>query len=552
MNHFLQKLNKEKIYIFIVYIIISNLSLMAQEPSIILGRPTDTTITASILFTQNTEYYLQYGTVSGVYTVTTTTFTSIANTPDEIDLFPLLADTKYYYKMYYRTVGVGSYIATPEYSFHTQRAIGSTYTFTIEADEHLYDKKGVKNMYKITLDNEAKDNPDFMLSLGDIFGDDHNPFTITSGALDSLHRDYRPFLGAICHSIPFYICLGNHEGENDYYYSFTPPNNLCVWGTQWRKFYYPNPFPNSFYSGNTDNEPYGIGNPENYYAWTWGDALFVVLDVYRDECDTSAKPGAWSWTLGLPQYTWLKNTLESSTAKYKFVFAHHIRGQGRGGITNAKLFEWGGYDQNGTSFTFPTKRSGWAKPIHQLFIDNGVNVFFQGHDHVFAHEVLDGITYQAVPMAADSTYEIGKLANADAYVSDTLDGTGHIRVTVSPSCVQVDYIKAYLPADTLSGIHHNREVGFSYTIGNCSTSGLNETKQEEEIKIFPNPVNDFITIQNTNQQVQSTIRLQNTYGQTVLQTTASNIDVHQLASGMYYLIVETINSRIVKKIVVNH
>lgn len=125
-------------------------------------------------------------------------------------------------------------------------------------------------MYDITLANQAADKPDFMISLGDIFGDDHEPFTVTSEELDLLHRDYRPFLGKICHSIPFYVCLGNHEGENDYYYSLSPPDNLCVWATKWRKFYYPNPYPNSFYTGNTINEPYNIGNPENYYAWTWG------------------------------------------------------------------------------------------------------------------------------------------------------------------------------------------------------------------------------------------------------------------------------------------
>jgi hypothetical protein len=68
-----------------------------------------------------------------------------------------------------------------------------------------------------------------MLSLGDIFGDDHNPFTITSAELDVLHANYRPFLGSICHSIPFYVCLGNHEGENDYYLGKTPPNNLAIW-----------------------------------------------------------------------------------------------------------------------------------------------------------------------------------------------------------------------------------------------------------------------------------------------------------------------------------
>lgn len=262
-----------------------------------------------------------------------------------------------------------------------------------------------------------------MLSLGDIFGDDHNPTTITSAELKDLHSYYRPYLGNICNSIPFYVCLGNHEGENNYYLAKTPPNNLAINGTLWRKYYYPNPFPNRFYTGNKIVEPFGIGNPENYYAWNWGDALFIVLDVYRNQCDSSDKPQGWDWTLGDTQYNWLKSTLENSTAKYKFAFAHHIRGQGRGGITNAKLYEWGGYEQNGTSYTFNTKRPGWAKPIHQLFKDNGLTAFFQGHDHVYAHEMLDGIAYQAVPMPSDSTYMIGKLANADAYLSDTLEGT---------------------------------------------------------------------------------------------------------------------------------
>jgi hypothetical protein len=543
---------RKAIIAFLFIISFSNI-LQAQTHSIILGRPTDTSITASIMFDQNVQFYLEYGTQTGVYSSTTTTFTTVVNTPEEVDLTNLTSNTKYFYRMQFRLVGSGSYTITPEYSFHTQRAAGSTFTFTIEADEHLYDKKGVKNMYDITLANQAADNPDFMLSLGDIFGDDHEPFTITSGALDSLHRDYRPFLGKICHSVPFYVCLGNHEGENDYYNSFTPPNNLCVWGTQWRKFYYPNPYPNGFYSGNTVNEPYGIGNPENYYAWNWGNALFVVLDVYRDQCDTSAKPGGWNWTLGLPQYTWLKSTLENSTAQYKFVFAHHIRGQGRGGITNAKLFEWGGYDGNGgTNYNFPNKRQGWAKPIHQLFKDNGVNIFFQGHDHVFAHEILDSVTYQAVPMAADSTYEIGKLANARAYTADTLDGTGHIRVTVSPSCVKVDYIRAYLPADTVSGVHDNGEVAFSYTIGNCSTTGITETLQKDFVNIFPNPANDNLTIQFTNNNKSLIIKMHNAYGQTLLISQSNVIDISSVPNGIYFISIDSDTNHIVKKVVVNH
>ncbi len=302
-----------------------------------------------------------------------------------------------------------------------------------------------------------------MLSLGDIFGDDHFPYDITSQGIDYLHQQYRPYLGAICHSIPLFICLGNHEGENDFFMNQNPPDNLAVNGTLARKKYYPNPYPDGFYSGNNANESCGIGQPENYYSWTWGDALFVVLDVYRYQNPSTNKPGGWDWTIGEGQYHWLKSTLENSNSKYKLVFAHHISGQGRGGKTLAGFFEWGGYEKDGLTYGFPAKRPGFEKPVHRLFADNKVNIFFQGHDHVFAHEELEGVTYQTLPMPADSTYQIGIVANGDAFTSDVFGGAGHLRVTVSTSGIKVDFVQAYLPADEI-GETKNRQVAFSYTV----------------------------------------------------------------------------------------
>ena len=471
-----------KIILILLLLFVQKYHVYAQTYNIILGRPTEQSITVSIMFDQSTLYFIEYGTQSISLDNTTSIYNALPNFPDEVLLQNLNANSRYYYRIKYKLINSSNYYSTETYSFITQRITGSTYTFTLEADEHLYDIKGVRNMFDITLANQAKDKPDFMLSLGDIFGDDHEWATITAGELDNLHKNYRPILGNICHSIPFYVCLGNHEGERKYYFSHPPPpNNLAINGTIARKKYFPNPSPNSFYSGNSSVENYGIGYPENYYAWKWGDALFIVIDAYRydSRADTSNKPQGWDWTLGINQYQWLKNTLETNNSKYKFVFAHHVRGEGRGGITNAIQGEWGGYQRilsgtttTGSGYTFPTNRpasEGWTKPIHQLFKENNVNVFFQGHDHVFAHEVLDSITYQSLPMAADSTYRIGFTANAGAYLSDTLDGTGHIKVTVSPAYVKIDYIRAYLPADTINGQHKNGEVAFSYNIRNKNT-----------------------------------------------------------------------------------
>lgn len=84
-----------------------------------------------------------------------------------------------------------------------------------------------------------------------------------------------------------------------------------------------NPIPDHFYTGDDTNNNF-VGLRENYYAWKWGDALFIVLDPYWY---TSPKPDAntgWRWTLGKKQYDWLKATLEKDKSLYKFVFAINL------------------------------------------------------------------------------------------------------------------------------------------------------------------------------------------------------------------------------------
>ena len=135
-------------------------------------------------------------------------------------------------------------------------------------------------------------------------------------------------------------------------------------------------------------------------------------------------------------------------------------GTGRGGIEQADLYEWGGKNKRG-DWEFDRMRPGWELPIHQLMAKNGVTIFFQGHDHIFVRQELDGVVYQTLPEPADPNYT---LYNRDAYrTGDALPNSGRVRVTVSPEKVRVEYLRSYLPKDATAE-HPDGEVAFHYDI----------------------------------------------------------------------------------------
>ncbi len=478
-----------KKYFVLLILVIQACWLSAQTFNEILGRPTDTSITASILFDSQVDTYIQYGVLSGKYTDSTTVVTSVLGQPVVTKISGLTCETRYYYRTRYRKVGTATFLAGTEHHFITQRKKGSPFVFTIEADPHPYDPKGYHPLWDICLNNQLNDAADFMIDLGDTFGDDHvdktTNLTRTSAQVQQLMLDNRPHFGGVCHSMPFFFCQGNHEGESGYYLLQTPPENLATYETLWRKMYYPNPEPDGFYTGNNDVEGFGMNKPENYYAFEWGDALFVVVDGWR-YYTTSVKPRNWDWTIGKTQYDWLKTTLETSKAKYKFVFTHHVMGETRGGVNIAKTFEWGGLD-NGTN-KFAANRPGWAMPIHQLMVANHVNAYFQGHDHVYAYESLDNLVYQTVPMPSDSSYALGYIANGDAFAGTVLKGAGHIRVTVKPDSVKVDFVSAKLPKDETPA-SKNGDILYSYSVKSSTISGLKDVTfyNQSNCIVYSNP-----------------------------------------------------------------
>jgi hypothetical protein len=449
------------------------LGLLAQrQPSSpltftqILGRPTDRSITLSVLSGVDLDAYVEYGITRGTYTAKTAVRKVEAGVPAEFLFEPLQPNTRYYYRVHSSQPG-------DECTFHTQRAPGGTFVFGVQGDSHPERPRSMYNpdLYIRNLQNVRHDLPDFYITLGDDFNVDplYNRDNLHADTVAQLYIDQRRFLGILASSTSLFLVNGNHEQAAAIHLNGTP-DNPAIYAGKARNRFYPLPAPDGFYSGDTEQVEF-LGLRRDYYAWTWGDALFVTLDPYWhspvqvDEGIGGRQSGGrtrdgWGITLGDAQYHWLEKTLTASRARYKFIFTHHVSGTGRGGVEVSDLWEWGGRNRAG-EWEFDKRRPGWALPIHQLMVKNGVTILFQGHDHVFAHQQRDGMVYQETPNPADNTYTA---FNREAYRSgDVLPNAGYLRVTVSPEMSKVDYIRAWLPQDETPE-HKNGETGFSYTV----------------------------------------------------------------------------------------
>jgi hypothetical protein len=440
-----------------------------SEGIVILGAPTDHSVTVKVIFASDQDsVFVEYGEKSGDFSRSTPGQQHItAGVPYQEVVDSLRPDSRYYYRIRHKPAGQSAFGASAEYSFHTERARGSAFTFCVQGDSHPERASQFDGeLYTRTLKTVAADRPDFYLTIGDDFSVDTLK-TVSAATVTERYTLQLPYLGLVGNSAPLFLVNGNHEQAARYLLDGTP-NNVAVWAQQARNLYYAEPAPDGFYTGNPELVP-DIGLLRNYYDWEWGDALFVTIDPYWSSpvpVDNvfgggSKTANKWDITHGDAQYQWLKRTLEGSKAKWKFVFAHHVVGTGRGGIEVAPFFEWGGKNQDG-SWGFTAHRPGWPLPIHQLMAANHVTILFQGHDHLFVRQQLDGVTYQELPEPGDPSYT---LWNSDAYASgDIFSNTGYVRVNVSPSLVRVEYVRIYLPADEKPPDRFNGMVQFSYTV----------------------------------------------------------------------------------------
>jgi hypothetical protein len=448
----------------------------------VLGRPTSSSIALSLVSSSAATAYIEFG-----FSKTRLTFKSearalAANEPQVFELTGLKANSVVYYRVRSRGDSGASFDVGTTYAFKTAKTAGKSFTFTLQGDTHPERAGKMFNaeLYTVAMKNIASQQPDFHILLGDDFSIDPliEKGQATAANVDKIYKTHRDWLAITGGTVPIFLVNGNHEQAAQYLLDGTETNPAVLAGKS-RLKYFPLPVTNSFYSADKTQIEF-VGNPRDYYSWTWGDATFITLDPYwhsknavdnvagvsNDQNSANKKAGTgaqkttdlWQIGIGDEQYAWLKNILEKSKSKYIFVFAHHVMGTGRGAVEVSEFYEWGGKDPKGKT-TFKEQRPNWELPIHDLFVKHKVSAFFQGHDHIFVTQQRDGVIYQSMPNPADDTFS---MFNADAYISGTkAPNSGHVKVSVTSSSAKVQYFLAARAQDTA---RKNLEVAHSYSI----------------------------------------------------------------------------------------
>ncbi|RMF71412.1 MAG: hypothetical protein D6738_13905 [Acidobacteria bacterium] len=243
--------------------------------------------------------------------------------------------------------------------------------------------------------------------------------------------------------IPAALVLGNHDGEAGFgdaegrcgHWLETPAASAAA-----RRKYLP---------GDPAAVPGGPG--DRYRAFVTGDALFVLLDVMGETPVFPESPD--DWTLGAAQLAWLEQTLETSDARWKLVFLHHLAGGVDG---RRRCYSYGRGSLRATVDGNPDSPFlGEQQQLHTLFVRTGVQAVFQGHDHVFAAGRRDGILYLVGgrPTAQEDSGWIAADWFRELYdqdldgAPDFLAGPGFVDVTLAPAEARIRYLGA--DGDTL-------------------------------------------------------------------------------------------------------
>jgi predicted phosphodiesterase len=334
--------------------------------------------------------------------------------------------TRYEYRVLLRQGTDETFRPAATGSFITQRKGPASYMAVLMTDPHTGSfapgTEPVRVLDKV-VQNAARAKPEFVLDLGDNVawaGSREFPQNDPGGAT-SAYAQYRRQIGPISRHAPFFAITGNWGGESGKF-----PERSIETVTAVRRALLPNPDHLTYRQGGSERE--------DYYAFTWGDALYVMLNIqtYSRPSQPNRLPNLMAdvnrieeWTLGEKQMAWFEQTLKKATERFRFVGIHHPAGGNAGDELNTLYGRGGARAWN----------TGEQVKIHNLMKTHKVQIFFYGHDHVFVDDVVDGIHY-TLPGSCGAPW---KFTKAETGYERFWPDSGHAQLDVTPEKATVTF-----------------------------------------------------------------------------------------------------------------
>jgi hypothetical protein len=313
-------------------------------------------------------------------------------------------------------------------SFRTQRKGPASYTALLMTDPHTGSfppgSGPVLTLDKVVQNASRVKDAEFVLDLGDNVawaGSREYPQRNPNGATRA-YAQYRRQIGPLSAHCPHFALIGNWGGESGKF----PEKNIQIVATV-RRNLLPGP--------NHETYPEGGSEGEDYYAFTWGDVLYVMLNIQT--YSIPSRPDQFptlmadvnkieEWTLGAKQRSWFETTLKNATERFRFVCMHHPAAGNAGDTLNTLYGRGGSRAWN----------LGEQAKIHALMKKHKVQIFFYGHDHVFVDDIVDGIHY-TLPGSCGAPWHFTK---EETGYERFWPESGHAQLDVTPEKATVTFV----------------------------------------------------------------------------------------------------------------
>ena len=417
---------------------------VAGDYNLLFGCPTQTSVILSVIAPDDREWIVRWGEEAEDLWGRKKGRQAKPGMPVEVTLEGLSPATRYHYRIApvedEDRAGrlTGTFHSQPQGHSqpegHSQPDGADPFVFTITADSHLLvgHRRSESDPSSQALVRVAAENPDFHVTLGDDAVTHSARFIAPDLNFAQLcYRNFRDHFQPVARKAPFFCAIGNHEGEGWIDESFGLGKRLAEISRTARRRFVPNPGDGTY--------PQGGSATKNYFAWSWGDLLCIIVDPHSYSSTRPLKPE--SWTLGAEQLAWLETVLERSDHKWKILFQHHLVG---GSPLPAAMYgaekPYDNYGRGGAAFA----HVGEQAEINRLMKQNGGQIIFKGHDHVFADEVYDTVRYTTCPrLFGDGKRppKWSRIPGGDRLYPKGYDpAVGYVRVEVTPQSLEVKCI----------------------------------------------------------------------------------------------------------------